>query len=370
MKDVNDERGAEGAAPPAPPSQGGAGSVGGGLPLSDFDFAFPEDLIASVPAEPRDSAKLMVLNRSTGALSHQHFRDLPRFLRAGDCLVLNETKVLPCRLLGKKATGGKAELLLVRELEPGLWSALASGLKAGMRLSFPGGAAAQVEGLNEDGEYLCRFDQADMSAYLGKHGHAPLPPYILKRKRLPDASDRARYQTVYAAAEGSIAAPTAGLHFTEGLLETLRGMGVRTAKVTLHVGRGTFRPVTAEDASRHPMLPEHYRMAEDQAALVSRTLREGGRVVSVGTTSTRTLETLARQAGGFGPGEGWTSLYIFPGHEFRVLGGLVTNFHLPKSTPLLLAAAFAGRERLLAAYQEAFRQRYRLYSYGDAMLVL
>jgi S-adenosylmethionine:tRNA ribosyltransferase-isomerase len=272
--------------------------------------------------------------------------------------------------LGKKATGGKAELLLVRELEPGLWSALATGLKAGMRLSFPGGASALVEGLSEDGEYLCRFDLCDLAAYLTEHGHAPLPPYILKRKRLPDTSDRARYQTVYAACEGSIAAPTAGLHFTERLLEELRVGGVRTARVILHVGRGTFRPVTAEDASRHPMLPEHYSMSQAQAELVAQALREGRRVVSVGTTSTRTLETLARQAGGFGPGEGWTSLYIFPGHEFRVLGGLITNFHLPKSTPLLLAAAFAGRERLLAAYQEAFRERYRLYSYGDAMLVL
>jgi S-adenosylmethionine:tRNA ribosyltransferase-isomerase len=341
-----------------------------GLPLSDFDFQFPEELIASVPAEPRDSARLMILDRAETAVRHQHFRDLPRFLRAGDCLVLNETKVLPCRLLGRKATGGKAELLLVREQEPGLWTALATGLKAGMNLSFPGGASAQVEGLNGDGEYLCRFDCRDMASYLTEHGHAPLPPYILKRKRAPDAYDRQRYQTVYASSAGSIAAPTAGLHFTDRLLDELRGLGVRLAKVTLHVGRGTFRPVTAEDARLHPMLPEHYRMPEAQAALVAKTLSEGGRVISVGTTSTRALETLARQAGGFGPGEGWTSLYIYPGHDFRAVGGLITNFHLPKSTPLFLAAAFAGRERLLGAYQEAFRERYRLYSYGDAMLIL
>ena len=185
-----------------------------------------------------------------------------------------------------------------------------------------------------------------------------------------DASgDRQRYQTVYAAAQGSIAAPTAGLHFTPGLLAALRGMGVRLAKLTLHVGRGTFRPVTVADAHQHPMLPEHYLMPEAEAAAVARTLREGGRVVAVGTTSTRTLETLARQAGGFGPGQGWTDLYIRPGHEFRAVSGLITNFHLPKSTPLFLAAAFLGRERLLAAYQEAFRERYRLYSYGDAMLI-
>ncbi len=351
-------------------SDRGDGVLGGGLPLSDFDFPFPEELIASSAVEPRDSARLMVLDRAQAAIRHQHFYDLPKFLRAGDCLVLNETKVLPCRLLGRKSTGGKAELLLVRELEPGFWTALASGLKAGMCLSFPGGAAAQVEGLNDDGEYLCRFDRCDLSAYLVEHGHAPLPPYILKRRRQPEAADIRRYQTVYAAAAGSIAAPTAGLHFTIRLLDELRALGVRLAKVTLHVGRGTFRPVTADDARLHPMLPEHYRMPEADAALVARTAREGGRVLSVGTTSTRALETLARQAGGFGPGEGWTSLYIYPGHEFRVVGGLITNFHLPKSTPLFLAAAFVGRLRLLSAYQEAFRERYRLYSYGDAMLIL
>jgi S-adenosylmethionine:tRNA ribosyltransferase-isomerase len=340
------------------------------LPLSDFDFEFPEELVAAVPAEPRDSARLMVLDRRSGAVSHKLFRDLPSLLRDGDCLVLNETKVIPCRLLGKKATGGRAELLLVRELEKDLWSGLATGLKAGMKLSFPGGLRADVEGINEDGEYLIRFGRAELPAYLAEHGHAPLPPYILKRKRIPDLTDRERYQTVYALSEGSIAAPTAGLHFTRPLLERLKDVGVRLAKVTLHVGRGTFRPVTASDARQHPMLPEHYRMAPDGAELVSRALRDGRRVVSVGTTSTRALETLARRPGGFSPGEGWTSLYICPGHEFRVVGGLITNFHLPKSTPLFLAAAFAGRERLLSAYQEAFRERYRLYSYGDAMLVL
>ncbi|MDD5629153.1 MAG: tRNA preQ1(34) S-adenosylmethionine ribosyltransferase-isomerase QueA [Elusimicrobia bacterium] len=348
----------------------GAGSVGGGLPLSDYDFPFPEELVATAPAEPRDSARLLVLDRAAAQLRHLSFRELPELLAPGDCLVLNETKVLPCRLLGRKATGGKAELLLVRELEPGLWSALASGLKAGMGLAFPGGAAAEVEGLNEDGEYLCRFDREDLPVYLAQHGHAPLPPYILKRRRAPDPCDRQRYQTVYASAPGSIAAPTAGLHFTEGLIAELRRRGVDFAKVTLHVGRGTFRPVTAADARRHPMLPEHFHMAAAQAQTVARARRAGGRVVSVGTTSTRALETLARQPGGFGPGEGWTSLYICPGHDFLVVGGLITNFHLPKSTPLLLAAAFAGRERLLGAYQEAFRERYRLYSYGDAMLVL
>ncbi|HAM35817.1 MAG TPA: tRNA preQ1(34) S-adenosylmethionine ribosyltransferase-isomerase QueA [Elusimicrobia bacterium] len=337
------------------------------LPLSDFDFDFPEELVAAAPAEPRDSARLLSMERSSGALRHLHFRDLASCLNPGDCLVLNETKVLSCRLVGRKTTGGRAELLLVAQIEPGLWSALASGLKPGMRLDFPGGAAALVEDLSPEGEYLCRFNRLDIGSYLAEHGHAPLPPYILKRKRPPDPADRTRYQTVYARETGSIAAPTAGLHFTPKLLEELAASGVRVARVTLHVGRGTFRPITSLDARGHAMLPEHYRMSAEDAQVVSQARREGGRVIAVGTTSTRTLESLARRPEGFGPGEGWTNLYICPGHDFRIVTSLITNFHLPKSTPLLLAAAFIGRERLLAAYQEAFRQRYRLYSYGDAM---
>jgi len=340
------------------------------LPLNDYDFVFPEELVAAVPAEPRDSARLMAVDRASGAVRHSRFRDLPRLLAAGDCLVLNETKVLPCRLVGRKATGGRAELILVREIEPGLWSALARRLKRGMRLSFAGGAAAVIEGLSPEGGYLCRFDRTDVAAYSAEHGHAPLPPYILKRKRAADPADRERYQTVYARAAGSIAAPTAGLHFTPRLLAELGSLGVRFARVTLHVGRGTFKPVTARDARRHDMLPEHFCMPPEAASVVGATLREGGRVIAVGTTSARVLETLARQEGGFGPGEGCTGLYICPGHEFRLVSGLITNFHLPKSTPLLLAAAFVGREKLLRAYAEAFRERYRLYSYGDAMLIL
>ncbi|MFA6004721.1 MAG: tRNA preQ1(34) S-adenosylmethionine ribosyltransferase-isomerase QueA [Elusimicrobiota bacterium] len=340
------------------------------LPLADYDFEFPEELIASAPAEPRDSARLMHVDRATGAVRHLTFRDLPGLLKAGDCLVLNETKVLACRLVGRKATGGRAEMLLVREIEPGLWNALASGFKPGMKLAFPGELSAVVEGLSPEGEYICRFDRSDLSVYLESHGHAPLPPYILKRKRAPEASDRQRYQTVYARETGSIAAPTAGMHFTPRLLEELAGMGVRTAKVVLHVGRGTFRPLTSADARRHEMLPEHYRMSAQEAAVVARTLAEGGRVLTVGTTSTRAVETLARQPGGFGPGSGWTGLYICPGHEFRAASGLITNFHLPKSTPLLLASAFLGRQRLLDAYREAFKERYRLYSFGDAMAIV
>lgn len=338
------------------------------LPVSDFDYEYPESSIASSAAEPRDSARLMVMDRASGTLEHAIFRDLPRFLSPGDCIVVNRTKVMPCRLYGKKSTGGKADLLLVRELAPNTWAALASGFKAGQTLDFPGGMTARVTGLNEDGEYTLEFATTDLRPYLAEHGLPPLPPYIAK-KRVPSRADAARYQTVYARDDGSIAAPTAGMHFTPELLETLKASGVRIAYVTLHVGRGTFRPITNEDASLHAMLGERYEVEPAEAALMLEARAKGGRVVSVGTTTTRTLETLARRAEGFGPGTGESTLYITPGFEFRALDALITNFHLPRSTPLLLASAFAGRERLLAAYKEAVGMGYRLYSFGDATLI-
>jgi S-adenosylmethionine:tRNA ribosyltransferase-isomerase len=339
------------------------------LPISDYDFPFPEELIASEAAEPRDSARLLVLDRATGAREHRVFRELPRLLSPGDCLVLNKTKVLSCRLVGKKSTGGKAEMLVVRQLEGGLWAALASGLKRGGALEFPGGLTATVEGLTAEGEYMVRFSMEDLGPYFDAHGLPPLPPYIAKG-RAPKNTDAARYQTVYAQDRGSIAAPTAGLHFTPRLLDELRAMSVGLAQVTLHVGRGTFRPIQAEDAGAHTMLPEWYSLSAGDAAKIVAARAAGKRVVSVGTTSTRTIETLAARAEGLaGGGTGWTSLYITPGHQFKAATALITNFHLPKSTPLLLASAFAGREKLLAAYQEAFALRYRLYSFGDAMLI-
>ncbi len=339
------------------------------IPLSDFDYEYPESQIASSAAEPRDSARLMVLDRAAGKIEHAIFRDLPRFLRPGDCLVVNRTKVMPYRLFGKKSTGGKADLLLVRELAPNIWTALASGFKAGHKLEFPGGMTATVEGLGEEGEYRLAFDTKDLRPYLAEHGLPPLPPYIAKR-RVPSRADAARYQTVYARDDGSIAAPTAGMHFTPELLETLKASGVAVAYVTLHVGRGTFRPITSEDASTHEMLAEPYEVEPAEAAIISAARRSGGRVVSVGTTTTRTLETLAARPEGFGPGTGESALYITPGYQFRGIDALITNFHLPRSTPLLLASAFAGRERLLAAYAEAVAKGYRLYSFGDATLVL
>lgn len=339
------------------------------LPLSDFDYEYPESQIASTAAEPRDSARLMVLDRANGSIQHTIFRDLPRFLKPGDCLVVNRTKVMPCRLVGKKSTGGKADLLLVRELGPNAWTALASGFKAGHKLEFPAGMTATVTGLNDEGEYLLEFGTSDLRPYLAEHGLPPLPPYIAK-KRTPSRADAARYQTVYARDDGSIAAPTAGMHFTPELLENLKSGGVRVAYVTLHVGRGTFRPITSEDASAHTMLAERYEVEPSEAKLIAESRAAGGRIVSVGTTTTRTLETLARRAEGFGPGSGESALYITPGFEFRGIDALITNFHLPRSTPILLASAFAGRERLLAAYREAVALGYRLYSFGDATLIL
>lgn len=338
--------------------------------LSDFDYDYPEELVASSPAEPRDSSLLLCVERASGAWRHLFFRDLPGLLSPGDCLVLNESKVMPCRLKGKKSTGGEVDLLLVKELQAGLWTALASGFKKGMLLDFPGGLMGEVQETNSEGEYEVRFSRDDMREYLERHGLPPLPPYILKRKGESDSVDIERYQTVYAQATGSIAAPTAGLHFTPRLLDELKASGVRLAKATLHVGRGTFRPIQSQDARQHRMLAESYRMSEEDAALVQAARDEGRRVVAVGTTSARTLETLARQDGGFGAGRGETELYITPGHEWRIVSGLVTNFHLPRSTPLLLAAALLGREKLLAAYREAVERGYRLYSYGDAMLIL
>jgi len=340
--------------------------------LADYDFEFPEELIASEPAEPRDSSKLMVIDAS-GRRERAVFSDLARWLKPGDCLVVNASKVLPCRLLGKKATGGRADVLLVQEAEAGTWTALSSGLKPGMALEFGGqnGDAlnAEVVALNHEGEYVLRFNRTDVRNLLEERGQAPLPPYIAKRKK-EFSGDRARYQTVYAREDGSIAAPTAGLHFTPELLARLEAGGVLIARLTLHVGRGTFRPIVAEDVDAHEMLPERYKLPAEEARKISAAMAAGGRVTVVGTTSMRTVESLARRPEGFGPGEGWTDLFIRPGHEFKIARGLITNFHWPKSTPLLLASAFLGREKLLAAYQEAFRERFRLFSYGDAMLIL
>lgn len=358
--------------------------------LSSYDFAYPEELLAIEPSAVRDDCRLLVFNRGSGEVSHSQFRDLSHYLKAGDCLVLNETKVLSCRLIGKKASGGKADLLLVREISPGLWAALGSGFKKGQELFFPGDLKARVEDLNSEGEYVLRFDRVEILAYMEREGFPPLPPYIVKKRKnsAPLAGgqkkDGQSYQTVYAENLGSIAAPTAGLHFTPELLSQLEKSGIVICRLTLHVGRGTFKPIVNEDIRSHKMLPEYFYIDKENLSKLRDAQKRGGRIVAVGTTATRTLETLAMQ--GFisvssdydGAPEkseideirGLADLFIYPGHEFKAVSALITNFHLPQSTPLILASAMVGREKLLSLYQEAFALRYHLFSYGDAMLIL
>lgn len=339
--------------------------------VSDFDYELPEDLIAQQPAEPRDAARLLVVDRETGRLEHRRFRDLPRYLTAGDVLVLNDTRVIPARLFGlKEPTGGRVEVLLLERREPDVWEALVRPgrrVPAGSRVAFgQGGLRAVVLDRTEAGGRLLRFEPAgELDRRLGELGQMPLPPYI----RAP-LSDPERYQTVYARQEGSAAAPTAGLHFTPALLRQVADHGVQVAYLTLHVGLGTFRPVQVERIEEHTMHAEYYAVPEATAAAVNKARRDGRRVVAVGTTVARTLEAAAGDDGAVRAGEGRTDLFIYPGYRWKVVDGLVTNFHLPRSTLLMLVSAFLGRERTLAAYEEAVRQRYRFFSFGDAMLIL
>ncbi|TBR22887.1 tRNA preQ1(34) S-adenosylmethionine ribosyltransferase-isomerase QueA [bacterium] len=343
---------------------------------SDYEFEVPDELVAAEPSARRDASRLMVLRR-TGGVEHRAFSELPELLAPGDCLVLNRSKVLPARLPGRKATGGAVDLLLLAEVEPGLWRALATGVKEGLTVDVGDGVSAAVT--ERSGEsWLVRFSTPAVREHLERRGLPPLPPYIRgKRKRagLADArpEDMERYQTVYAQERGSLAAPTAGLHYTPELLARLKERGVAVAEIILHVGLGTFKPVVADDVRDHTMLPERYEVPPAAVEAVRAAKSQGGRVVAVGTTATRTLETV------FGAGvlaeptaplTGEASLYILPGRPFAAVDALQTNFHQPASTPLLLTCAFAGRERVLAAYREAIEKRYRLFSYGDAMLIL
>lgn len=341
--------------------------------LADFDFDLPPELIAQQPLPERDASRLLVLRRAGGTLQHRSFGDLPELLEPGDLLVVNRSRVLPARLLGQRAGGGQAEVLLVRQIDGPRWEALlrpGRRLRPGARvllaegfevLVLPGAASAQgcrpVE---------LRAAGGDWRGALERHGHVPLPPYV----RRPDTpADRERYQVVYAREEGSVAAPTAGLHFTAELLARLQDRGVARAEVVLHVGPGTFRPVEVDDVREHRVDPERYEIPRATAEAVARARARGGRVLAVGTTTTRALESATRD-GRTRPGPGETDLVIVPGHRFQAVDALVTNFHLPRSSLLLLVSAFAGRERLLAAYAEAVRERYRFYSYGDAMLLM
>lgn len=336
----------------------------------DFWYDLPEKLIAQTPLERRDGSRLLVLNRVTGAMEHRHFFDIADYLQPGDCLVMNDSRVLPARLLGHRPTGGAVEVLLLRDLGEGLWECLTKpGRKTlpGQTILFGAGElSATVEAIQDDGNRLIRFQyQGIFLEVLERLGKMPLPPYIKE-----ELQDQERYQTVYSKEVGSAAAPTAGLHFTKELLEQLAAKGVREAYVTLHVGLGTFRPVKAEEISEHHMHSELCMLNAENARLLNETRQAGGRIVCVGTTSCRTLESLVRQDGSFVAGSRWTDIFIYPGYQFRAMDALITNFHLPESTLVMLVSAFSSREIILNAYAEAVRRRYRFFSFGDAMLMV
>lgn len=336
----------------------------------DFWYDLPEELIAQTPLEQRDTSRLMALDRKTGQVSHKHFYDILDEINPGDCLVLNDSRVLPARLLGHRPSGGAVELLLLRDLGDGMWECLAKpGKKCteGQKVIFGDGElTATVTAVQEDGNRIVKFHyQGIFLEVLERLGKMPLPPYIKA-----ELADQERYQTVYSKAVGSAAAPTAGLHFTEELLQKLRDKGVKTAFVTLHVGLGTFRPVKAENILEHHMHAELCMISAETAEILNETKRQGGRIICVGTTSCRTLESLVNDDGSFEPKSKWTEIFIYPGYEFKAMNGLITNFHLPESTLVMLVSAFAGREHVLAAYEEAVREKYRFFSFGDAMMIL
>ncbi len=341
------------------------------LKKSDFYFDLPQELIAQDPLEDRSSSRLLMLDRETGQTRHEIFHNIPQYLRPGDCLVLNNTKVIPARLLGEReGTGAHVEVLLLKRREKDVWETLVKpGKKCrpGTELIFGEGLLrGQVLETVEEGNRLIRFTyQGIWEEVLDQLGEMPLPPYITHKLQ-----DKSRYQTVYARYEGSAAAPTAGLHFTRELLEAIREMGVEIAYVTLHVGLGTFRPVKEENVLEHHMHSEYYQVTQEAAQQINAAKAAGGRIICVGTTSCRTLESAADENGQVRPGCGDTEIFIYPGYRFRVLDGLITNFHLPESTLVMLVSALAGRERVLAAYEEAVRERYRFFSFGDAMFVI
>lgn len=340
------------------------------MKTSDFYYDLPQELIAQDPLEDRSSSRLLVLNRETGERRHCVFREIAEFLNPGDCLVVNNTKVIPARLMGVKVeTGAGIEVLLLKRCEDNVWETLVKpGKKArpGARISFGDGLlVGEVLEVVEEGNRRIRFTyEGIFEEILDRLGQMPLPPYITHQLK-----DKNRYQTVYARHEGSAAAPTAGLHFTPELLKEIGEKGVKLAHVTLHVGLGTFRPVKVEDVTQHHMHSEFYVVEEEQARLINETKAAGGRVICVGTTSCRTLESAAGENGLLRAGSGWTDIFIYPGYRFQMMDALITNFHLPESTLLMLVSAFAGKEQVMAAYEEAVRERYRFFSFGDAMLI-
>ncbi len=336
----------------------------------DFWYELPEELIAQTPLQQRDRSRLLVLDKLTGDLKHRHFYDVIEYLQPGDCLVMNDSRVLPARLLGHRPTGGAVELLLLRDLGDKKWECLAKPgrkLQEGQQVIFGNGElTATVTAVQEDGNRIVTFHyEGIFLEVLERLGKMPLPPYIKE-----ELQDQERYQTVYSKAVGSAAAPTAGLHFTNELLDKLRSKGIETAFITLHVGLGTFRPVKAESIDEHHMHSELCMISEETAEILNRTKAGGGRIICVGTTSCRTLESLVNDDGTFSAKSRWTDIFIYPGYKFKAMEGLITNFHLPESTLVMLVSAFAGRENILRAYQNAVEERYRFFSFGDAMLII
>ncbi len=341
------------------------------MKTSDFYYDLPQELIAQDPLEDRSSSRLMHLNPVTGEIEHDSFKNIKKYLRPGDCLVINDTKVIPARLYGSKiGTDAQIELLLLKRKENDIWETLVKpGKKAkpGTRISFGDGLlVGEIMDIVEEGNRLIQFHYDGIfEEILDQLGEMPLPPYITHKLQ-----DRNRYQTVYAKHEGSAAAPTAGLHFTKELMEEIQAMGVKIAHVTLHVGLGTFRPVKVDDVTQHHMHSEFYVVEEDQARIINDTKAAGHRVISVGTTSCRTLESAADENGILQAKSGWTEIFIYPGYQFKCIDGLITNFHLPESTLLMLVSALAGKENVMNAYEEAVKERYRFFSFGDAMVIL
>lgn len=338
--------------------------------IKEFYYDLPQELIAQDPLEDRASSRLLTLDKNSGAFSHHVFRDIVDYLNPGDCLVVNNTKVIPARLMGEKVgTGAGIEVLLLKRKENDVWETLVKpGKKArpGAKISFGDGLlVGEVIDVVEEGNRLIQFSyEGIFEEILDQLGQMPLPPYITHR-----LEDKNRYQTVYAKHEGSAAAPTAGLHFTPELLEEIKAKGVSIAHVTLHVGLGTFRPVKVENILEHHMHSEFYMIEEEQAALINETKKNGGRIICVGTTSCRTLESAADEEGILHAGSGWTEIFIYPGYQFKILDALITNFHLPESTLLMLVSALAGRDHIMAAYEEAVKEKYRFFSFGDAMFI-
>lgn len=341
------------------------------MKTSDFYYDLPEELIAQTPIEPRDHSRLLVMNKENGEINHKHFYDILDYLNEGDCLIVNDSRVLPARIFGtKNKTGANVEFLLLKQVGNNTWETLSKpGKKAKVGASFSFGDGLMkgtVTNITDEGNRIVEFEcEENFFATLDKIGQMPLPPYITEKLQ-----DKERYQTVYSNELGSAAAPTAGLHFTKELMKKIKDKGVNIGYVTLHVGLGTFRPVKVDDVNNHKMHSEHYEVPEKTAELISETKKNGGRVIAVGTTSCRTLESVASEYGQVKACDGWTDIFIYPGYEFKVLDGLVTNFHLPESTLIMLVSAFAGYENVMNTYKVAVEEKYRFFSFGDAMMII